>query len=94
MKIKIAGFGGYELNTLAMARGEHHIEDVQEGEVVALIVLVGCLQVTRERGGQPASFCLHATRTKPLLLVNPGRYTVVAEANILGVRGARRGGVL
>jgi hypothetical protein len=94
VKIKIAGFGGYELNTLAMARGEHHIEHVEEGEVVALIVLVGCLQVTRERSGQPANFCLHASRTKPLLLVNPGRYTVVAEANILGVRGARKGGVL
>ncbi len=94
MKIKIAGFGGYELNTLAMARGEHHIEYVEEGEVVALIVLVGCLQVTRERSGQPANFCLHANRTKPLFLVNPGRYTVVAEANILGVRGARKGGVL
>lgn len=94
MKLKIASLNDYEVSALAMARGEHHVEEVLEGEVVALILVLGCLQVTREKSGQPASFSLHATRTGPLFLVNPGRYTVVAERTILGLRGVRRRGVV
>lgn len=52
----------------------------------------GCVQltITRERGGQPASFSLHATPKAPLVLVKPGTDCVVAWANTLALRGARR----
>lgn len=94
MKLKIASMGDFDVSALAMARGENHVEEVEPGEIVALVLLLGCIQVTRERGGQPASFCLHATRRAPLFLVNPGRYTVVAERTIVGFRGVRKRAVL
>jgi len=82
------------LSVLAMARGEHGIEDVAEGDMIAIVLLFGCVQITRGRTGQPASFSLHATRTAPLFLVNPGRYVIVAERNVLGFRGSRQKGVI
>lgn len=94
MKFDIVRGERFEVNTIAMARGEHCVEEVREGEVIAFVIAWGCIQVTRERGGQPASFCLHARPTAPLFLVNPGRYCVVAERSSLGVRGVRRNGVI
>lgn len=94
MKFDIVRGERFEVNTIAMARGEHVVEEVDDGEVVAFVIVWGCIQVTRERGGQPASYCLHARPSAPLFLVNPGRYCVVAERNSLGVRGVRRKGVI
>lgn len=90
MQFDIAELRRFRLTALAMARGEHSLEEVEEGQVVAFVLLYGCVQITRERGGQPASFSLHATPRKPLVLVNPGSYCVVARDNVLGFRGARR----
>lgn len=94
MKFDVTKGDKYELSTIAMARGEHCVEEVGDGDVVALVIVWGCVQVTRERGGQPASFSLHARPSAPLFLVNPGRYCVVAERSSLGVRGVRRNGVV
>lgn len=94
MKFDVTKGDQYELSTLAMARGEHCVEEVGDGDVIALVIVWGCVQVTRERGGQPASFSLHARPSAPLFLVNPGRYCVVAERSSLGVRGVRRNGVV
>lgn len=94
MKFDVAKGERYEVSTIAMARGEHSVEEVGEGDVIALVLVWGCVQVTRERAEQPASYCLHAKPDAPLFLVNPGRYCVVAERNSLGVRGVRRKGVV
>jgi hypothetical protein len=94
MRFDAPEFHGMRLSVLAMARGEHGVEDVAEGEMVALVIVVGCVQVTRSRAGQPANFSLHATRTAPLFLVNPGRYVIVTERNVLGFRGSRQQGVI
>ena len=94
MKFDIVRGERFEVNTIAMARGEHVVEEVDDGEVIAFVIVWGCIQVTRERGGQPASYCLHARPSAPLLLVNPGRYGVVAERSSLGGRGVRRRGVI
>ena len=85
---------GFRLSGLAMARGEHFLEDVSEGELVAFVLLFGCVQITRNRTNQLANFSLHATPTAPIFLVNPGRYVVVAERNVLGFRGSRRKGAI
>jgi hypothetical protein len=93
MQFDIAQLRSFRLSALAMARGEHSVEQVEDGQVVAFVIVYGAVQITRERGGQPASFSLHATPRKPLFLVNPGTYCVVARDNVLGFRGARRRGV-
>jgi hypothetical protein len=85
---------GFRLSAIAMARGEHAHEEVAEGDLVAFALLFGCVQITRNRSDAPASFSLHATPKAPLFLVNPGRYVVVAERNVLGFRGSRRKGVI
>ena len=90
MRFNVTGLRGYDLSVLAMPRGEHSVEEVDASESVAFVLLYGCVQVTRQRGGQPASFSLHATPKAPLVLVNPGTYCVVARANTLALRGARR----
>lgn len=92
MQFDIANLRNYSVSALAMARGEHAIEDVDEGSLVVFVLIHGCIQITRQRSGQPASYCLHAKPRAPLFLVNPGRYCIVAESNVLGVRGTRRGG--
>lgn len=92
MHFDIASLKNYSVSALAMARGEHTVEDVDDGSVVAFVLLYGCIQITRQRGGQPASYSLHARPSAPLFLINPGRYCVVAESNVLGVRGTRRRG--
>ena len=89
MKFNITGLRGYDLSVLAMPRGEHSVEEVDASESVAFVLLYGCVQVTRQRSGQPASFSLHATPQAPLFLVNPGTYCVVARANTFGFRGSR-----
>ena len=94
MRFDVAGLRGFDLSLLAMPRGEHVVEEVNTSEAVAFVLLYGCVQITRERGGQPASFSLHATPKAPLVLVNPGTYCVVARANTLGFRGARRKAVV
>ena len=50
----------------------------------------GCLQITRQRAGEPASYCLHTTPRAPLVIINPGTYTIVAERSAVGLRGIRR----
>ena len=90
MRFEIAGLRGYDLSMLAMPRGEHSLEEVGSSESVAFVLLYGCVQVTRQRIGQPASFSLHATPQAPLFLINPGTYCVVARANTFGFRGSRR----
>ena len=92
MQFDIASLRNYSVSALAMARGEHAIEDVGDGCVTAFVLLYGCIQITRQRSGQPASYCLHAKPRAPLFLINPGRYCIVAESNVLGVRATRRGG--
>jgi hypothetical protein len=54
------------------------------------VLAYGCLQITRQRSGQPASYSLHATPRAPLMIINPGTYCVVAERSALGLRGSRR----
>ena len=90
MRFNVTGLRGYDLSVLAMPRGEHSVEEVDASESVAFVLLYGCVQVTRQRIGQPASFSLHATPQAPLFLINPGTYCVVARANTLGFRGSRR----
>ena len=90
MRFDVSGLRGYELSVLAMPRGEHTLEEIETSESVAFVLLFGCVQVTRQRVGQPASFSLHATPQAPLFLVNPGTYCVVARANTFGFRGSRR----
>ena len=90
MRFDVAGLRGFDLSLLAMPRGEHVVEEVSTSDAIAFVLVYGCVQVTRERGGQPASFSLHATPKAPLVLVNPGTYCVVARANTLALRGARR----
>ena len=90
MRFDVTGLRGYELSVLAMPRGEHTLEEIDTSESVAFVLLFGCVQVTRQRSGQPASFSLHATPQAPLFLVNPGMYCVVARSNTLGLRGSRR----
>lgn len=92
MKFDLPELRGYQVSALAMARGEHALEDVTEGMIVAFVMLWGCVQITRKGTEQPARFCLHATRTAPLFIINPGSYCVLAESNVLGVRGMRRRG--
>ena len=78
------------LQGLVMARGEYCLEVIEAGEVLVFALAYGCLQITRQRGGQPASYCLHATPRGPLMIINPGTYCVVAERSALGLRGSRR----
>lgn len=92
MRFDVAGLRGYDLSMFAMPRGEHSLEEVVENEAVAFVLVYGCVQITRQRRGQPANFSLHATPRAPLLLVNPGTYCVVARSSSLGFRGARRKG--
>lgn len=89
MQFDIAQLRSFRLSALAMARGEHTVEEIEDGHVVAFVLVYGCVQITRERAGQPASFSLHATPRRPLFLVNPGTYCVVARDNVLGFRGTR-----
>lgn len=90
MMFRIAGLSRMSVSALAMARGELSVEEVDEGDVVAFVLVYGCVQITRERAAQPASYSLHATPRAPLFLMNPGTYTVVARDNVLGFRGTRR----
>ncbi|MCY1065624.1 hypothetical protein OV090_12660 [Nannocystis sp. RBIL2] len=81
--------GRYNLGALVMVRGEHCVEVIEPGEALAFIVVRGQILITRQRAGEPATFKLVATPRAPILVVNPGTYTVVAEQNTLGLRGAR-----
>jgi len=78
------------LGALVMARGEFCVEILEPGDYIAFVLVHGCLQITRQRAGQPASYCLHTTPRAPIFLVNPGTYTIVAERSALGLRGVRR----
>jgi hypothetical protein len=80
--------GRMRLQGLVMARGEYCLETLEAGEVLAFVLAYGCLQITRQRGGQPASYSLHATPRAPLMIINPGTYCVVAERSALGCGGA------
>ncbi len=82
--------GRLRLQGLVMARGEYCLEVLEPGEVLVFVLAHGCLQITRQRSGQPASYSLHATPREPLMIINPGTYCVVAERSALGLRGSRR----
>ena len=90
MRFDVAGLRGYDLSLLAMPRGEHSLEEVGDCDAIAIVLVYGCVQITRQRVGQPASFSLHATPQAPLFLINPGTYCVVARANTFGFRGCRK----
>ncbi len=90
MKFEFANARRLQLGALVMARGEFCLEVLEPGDYVALMIFHGCLQVTRQRAGQPASYSLHTTPRAPLVIVNPGTYTIVAERSVLGLRGVRR----
>jgi hypothetical protein len=90
MEFEFATTRTMQLGALVMARGEFHVEVLEPGESVAFVLLRGCLQITRQRAGEPASYCLHATPKAPLIIVNPGTYTIVAERSAFGLRGVRR----
>jgi hypothetical protein len=44
-----------------MARGEFCVEVIEPGDTWRFVLLRGCLQITRQRAGEPASYCLHTT---------------------------------
>ena len=90
MEINLAYTRRMQLTALVMPRGEYTIEVLEPGDSLALILVRGCLQITRRRTGEPASYSLHATPRAPLVIVNPGTYTIVAERTALGFRGSRR----
>jgi len=90
MEISLAYTRTMQLAALVMARGEYVVEVVEPGDGLAFILVRGCLQITRRRAGEPPSYSLHATPRAPLLIINPGTYTIVAERSVLGLRGSRR----
>ena len=90
MEISFANTRGMNLSALIMARGQYSLEVVAPGDAVAFVLVRGCLQITRQKAGDPASYCLHATPSAPLFIVNPGTYTILAERSALGLRGVRR----
>jgi hypothetical protein len=90
MEFEFATTRTVRLGALLMARGEFCVEVVDPGDYVAFVLLRGCLQITRQRAGEPATYCLHATPRAPLAIVNPGTYTIVAERSAVGLRGVRR----
>jgi hypothetical protein len=90
MEFEFANTRQMQLAALVMARGEFCVEVIEPGDYVGLVLLRGCLQITRQRTGQPAAYCLHTTPRAPLVIVNPGTYTIVAERSALGLRGVRR----
>ena len=90
MEFEFATARNMRLGALVMARGEFCVEVLEPGESVAFVLLRGCLQITRQRAGEPASYCLHTTPRAPLVIINPGTYTIVAERSAVGLRGVRR----
>ncbi len=90
MEFEFAPARDMRLGALVMARGEFCVEVIEPGECVAFVLVHGCLQLTRQRAGEPASDCLHSTPRAPIIIVNPGTYTIVAERSALGLRGVRR----
>ena len=90
MEFEFARSRRVQLGALVMARGEFCVEVIEPGDYVALVLLRGCLQITRQRAGEPASYCLHTSPRAPIFIVNPGTYTIVAERSALGLRGVRR----
>ena len=67
---------------------DEYIDDLRDA--VAFVLVRGCLQITRQKAGDPGSYCLHATPRAPLIILNPGTYTIVAERSAFGLRGTRR----
>jgi hypothetical protein len=90
MDINFASTRTMHLDGLVMARGEYCLEVLAPGDAVAFVLVRGCLQITRQKAGEPASYSLHATPRAPLIILNPGTYTIVAERSALGLRGTRR----
>jgi len=90
MEISLAYTRRMQLSALVMPRGEYAVEVLESGDSLAFFLVRGCLQITRRRTGEPASYSLHATPTAPLIILNPGTYTIVAERSALGLRGSRR----
>jgi len=90
MEFNLAYTRRMQLSALVMPRGEYVVEVLQPGDTLALFLVRGCLQITRRRTGEPASYSLHATPSSPLVILNPGTYTIVAERSALGLRGSRR----
>ena len=71
MEFEFATARNMRLGALVMARGEFCVEVIEPGECVAFVLLRGCLQITRQRAGEPASYCLHSTPRAPIIIVNP-----------------------
>lgn len=90
MEISFSDTRGMHLSALIMARGEYSPLVLEPGECALFMLARGCLQITRQKQGEPPAYCLHATPSAPLFIVNPGTYTIVAERSALGLRGVRR----
>lgn len=90
MEFSLAYTRRLHLSALVMPRGEYAVEVLEPGDSMAFYLVHGCLQITRRRTGEPASYSLHATPSSPLIILNPGTYTIVAERSALGLRGSRR----
>ena len=75
MEFEFATARNMRLGALVMARGEFCVEVIEPGECVAFVLL---------------SYCLHTTPRAPLVIINPGTYTIVAERSAVGLRGIRR----
>ena len=66
MEFEFASTRKMRLGALVMARGEFCVEVLDPGDTVAFVLVHGCLQITRQRAGQPASYCLHTTPRAPI----------------------------
>ncbi len=84
--------GKYRLEMIVMPRGEHHLEVIEPGDCVALVVISG--EVTAQYQGpvRAPARALKARRGAPVFLVSPGTYSVIADKNTLGFRGSRTNG--
>ena len=89
MEYPLAHFadGRYRVEMMVMPRGEYHLEVIEEGQVLALVLLRGQISVQPQGRARPRR--LVATPAMPVFLVTPGSYHVVADTHCVGIRGVR-----
>ncbi len=93
MEVRLANLfaGDLGLDLLAMPRGDHHLEVIEPGDAVVLLVVRGLLYVVHQGPTKLGRRRVEVRRGRPLVLVQPGTYAVYAEAGTVGFRGARGG---
>ena len=93
MEVRLANLfaGDLGLDVFAMPRGDHHLEVIEPGDAVVLLVVRGLLYVVYQGPRKLGRRRVAVQRGRPLVLVQPGTYAVYAEAGTLGFRGARGG---